>query len=121
MAIVVGHDRSALRREMTSFDERAREWDTPERQARAVRVAHAIRESVPLAPQTRMIEVGAGTGLLGLELAADVGELVLAEPSSGMLEVAREKLAGAAFPNVTAVGFDLLGDPPPGGPFDVAI
>jgi hypothetical protein len=30
---------------MTNFDERAREWDTPERRARAVRVARVIRES----------------------------------------------------------------------------
>jgi 2-polyprenyl-3-methyl-5-hydroxy-6-metoxy-1,4-benzoquinol methylase len=106
---------------MTNFDERAREWDTPERQARAVRVARVIRESVSLTPRTRMIEVGAGTGLLGLELAADVGEVVLAEPSPGMLEVAREKLAGGRFSNVSAASFDLLTDAAPGGPFDVAV
>ena len=38
-----------------------------------------------------------------------------------MLEVAREKLAAGAPGRVTAVPFDLLVDPPPGGPFDLAI
>ena len=105
----------------TDFDEKARDWDTSERRARARTVAQAIRERVPLNRQTRVIEVGAGTGLLGLELAAEVGELVLAEPSAGMLEVAREKLADGRHSNVSAVRFDLLSDAPPGGPFDLAI
>ena len=55
----------------------------------------------------RTVEVGAGTGLLGLALADDIGELVLAEPSSGMLEVAREKLAVLDRPGTSAVAFDL--------------
>ena len=69
----------------------------------------------------RAIDIGAGTGLLGLELAGDVAQMVLAEPSSGMLEVAREKLATGAWPNATAVALDLVGDPPPGPPFDLAV
>jgi SAM-dependent methyltransferase len=106
---------------MSNFDDRAPEWDTPERQQRALVVAAAIRSAVPLTQATRMIEVGAGTGLLGLALAGDVGEVVLAEPSQGMLAVAREKLADRAYSHVSAVPFDLLADPPPGGPFDLAV
>jgi ubiquinone/menaquinone biosynthesis C-methylase UbiE len=106
---------------MSTFDERARDWDTPDRIARAREVARAIRANVPLATTMRAIDVGAGTGLLGLELADDVGELVLAEPSEGMLEVAREKLAADGRPHVSAVRFDLQADPPPGDPFDLAI
>ena len=105
----------------TNFDDKARDWDTSDRRARAQAVAQAIRERVRLSKRTRAIEVGAGTGLLGLELAAEVGELVLAEPSAGMLEVAREKLADGRHSNVSAVRFDVLTDPPPGGPFDLAI
>jgi SAM-dependent methyltransferase len=106
---------------VSSFDDKARTWDTPDRRARAEAVAQAIRDHVPLGPALRTIEIGAGTGLLGLALAGEVGELVLAEPSTGMLEVAREKLAGRAIGPITAVPFDLLVDPPPGGPFDLAI
>jgi SAM-dependent methyltransferase len=106
---------------MSSFDDRARTWDTPDRQARSEAVAAVIRQHVPLGPRTRAIEVGAGTGLLGLALAPDVGELVLAEPSAGMLEVAREKLSLAGWPNVSAIRFDLLADPPPQPPFDLVL
>ncbi len=106
---------------MSTFDERARDWDTPERRQRAEEVAAAIRAAVPLTPAMRVIDIGAGTGLLGLALAADVGEVVLAEPSAGMLEVTREKLAADGPAHATAVRFDLTSDPPPGGPFDLAV
>jgi ubiquinone/menaquinone biosynthesis C-methylase UbiE len=106
---------------VSSFDERARDWDTPERQQRAEEVARAIRASVPLSATARLIDIGAGTGLLGLALADDVGEVVLAEPSNGMLEVVREKLAASGPQHVNAVRFDLTSDPPPGDPFDLAV
>jgi len=76
---------------------------------------------VSLTSSTRVIDVGAGTGLLGLALAGDVGALVLAEPSAGMLEVLHEKLASGGPSNVTVTAFDVLADPPPGEPFDLAI
>ena len=106
---------------MTSFDERARDWDTPEKRERAEAVAAVIRASVPLTPTVRAIDVGAGTGLLGLALAGDVGEMILAEPSEGMLEVVREKLAAGGPSNVTAVRFELTSDPPPGPPLDLVV
>jgi ubiquinone/menaquinone biosynthesis C-methylase UbiE len=106
---------------VSTFDERARDWDTPERRLRAEDVARAIRASVRLSPATRVIDVGAGTGLLGFALAGDVGDVVLAEPSDGMLEVVREKLAAGGPRNVTAVRFDLTSDPSPREPFDLAV
>ena len=107
---------------MATFDERARDWDTPERIARAGEVAAAIRATVPLATTDRLIDVGAGTGLLGLALADDVGEVVLSDPSAGMIEVATEKLAAAGLRSVRAVRHDLLSpDPLPGDPFEVAV
>ncbi len=106
---------------MATFDERARNWDTEERRARAEAVADAIRSAVTLTPATRTIEVGAGTGLLGLALVDEIGELVLAEPSSGMREVAREKIDRLGRPGVSTISFDLLVDEPPLPPFDLAI
>lgn len=106
---------------MSTFDERARDWDTPERYERASEVAAAIRAHVALAATMRAIDVGAGTGLLGLALAPDVGEMVLAEPSAGMLEVVREKLAAGGPRNVHAIRFDLTTDPAPGPAFDLVV
>jgi ubiquinone/menaquinone biosynthesis C-methylase UbiE len=77
---------------------------------------------VPLSPTTRLIDVGAGTGLLGLALADDVGEVVLSDPSTGMIEVANEKLAAAGLRSVRAIVHDLLSaDPLDAEPFDVAV
>ena len=107
---------------MSTFDEKARTWDTPERRERAEAVAAAIRSAVDLDASMRAIDVGAGTGLLGLALAGDVGEMVLADPSEGMLEVLTEKLATAGPSNASGLRFDLLADkPPPGRPFDLAV
>ena len=106
---------------MATFDERARSWDTDERRERAEAVAAAIRAAIDLTPATRTIEIGAGTGLLGMALMDQIGELVLAEPSTGMLDVAREKIALVDRPGVSALAFDLLADPPPTPPFDLAI
>jgi ubiquinone/menaquinone biosynthesis C-methylase UbiE len=106
---------------VTSFDERARDWDTPQRIARAARVADAIRTAIPLRRTDRLADVGAGTGLLGLALVDDVGEVALLDPSAGMIDVASGKLRGGDLPTVRALRHDLLADPPPAAPFDVAV
>jgi ubiquinone/menaquinone biosynthesis C-methylase UbiE len=106
---------------MATFDERAKDWDTPERIARAAEIAEAVRTEIPLAPTDRLVDVGAGTGLLGLALVDDVGEVVLLDPSAGMIEVATAKLADGALPTVHALRHDLLVDAPPDDPFDVAV
>ena len=66
---------------MATFDERAKEWDTPDRIERAAEVAAVIGEAVPLTGSERAIEVGAGTGLLGLRFAGRLQELVLTDPT----------------------------------------
>jgi ubiquinone/menaquinone biosynthesis C-methylase UbiE len=106
---------------MSRFDEKAADWDTPERRERAQTVAQAIRERVPLSRDMRAVDLGAGTGLLGLDLLRDVGSMVLADPSAGMVEVARQKIADGSIAGATAVVYDLPAEPPPGAPFDLAV
>lgn len=106
---------------MATFDERAKEWDTPDRIERAAVVAEAVRAAVPFSPDMRAIEIGAGTGLLGLAFAGDLGSLLLTDPSTGMLEVATEKIRRGKLANVTATRYDLLADPAPTGPFDLLL
>jgi ubiquinone/menaquinone biosynthesis C-methylase UbiE len=105
-----------------SFDAKASTWDTPERLARAAAAASAIRTAVTFPPGCRAIEIGAGTGLVGLALLDQLGELVLADTSEGMLAEARRKIDDRGLPNVRAIHFDLVADLlPDGAPFDAAI
>lgn len=107
---------------MSVFDDKAAEWDTSERRDRAHLLADTIREHVPLTDDMRGVEIGAGTGLLGLDLLADIGSVVLTDPSEGMIEVARTKIEAEGVLDATAVVFDFPSDAvPEGAPFDLAV
>jgi ubiquinone/menaquinone biosynthesis C-methylase UbiE len=105
-----------------TFDERAPEWDTPRRIARAEEAAQTIEAAIDIPPRCRTIEVGAGTGLLGLALRPRLGSLVLADTSDGMLAEANRKILAGRLDDVRAVHFDVATDaPPPGAPFDLVV
>ena len=112
---------------MATFDERAAERDSPEHVARAEAAADEFVASVPIQAGTRAIELGAGTGLLGLAIRERVGpgrltELVLTDPSVGMLQVADGKIRDLELAGVATVRWALGADPaPPGAPFDLAL
>lgn len=107
---------------MSVFDAKAAEWDTPERRERAHALADVIRAHVPLTADLRVLDIGAGTGLLGLDLLADVGSVVLADPSEGMIEAARAKIEAQGVVDARAIVFDFPSDEPPeGAPFDLAV
>src|SRR6185437_768084 len=88
-----------------TFDERAAEWDTPRRIARAKEAAETIAAAIDIPPGCRAIEVGAGTGLLGLALRPRVGPLVLADTSDGMLAEADRKIREGGLDGVRTVHF----------------
>lgn len=105
-----------------TFDERAPDWDTPRRIARAEEAAQTIEAAINIPPGCRTIEVGAGTGLLGLALRPSLGSLVLADTSDGMLAEANRKIRDGRLNDVGTVHFDLATDePPPGAPFDLVV
>lgn len=107
---------------MPTFDERAPDWDTPRRIARAEEAAQTIEAAIDIPPGCRTIEVGAGTGLLGLALRPRLGPLVLADTSEGMLAEAARKIRDGHLDAVRAVHFDVATDPPPpGAPFDLVL
>lgn len=108
---------------MSSFDERARTWDDePTRIERARAIAARIAEEVPLDASTRLLEYGAGTGLVTQELAEHVGAVTLADPSSGMREVMAEKVEGGILPAEARIwDLDLTVDPPPDERFDLVV
>ena len=106
---------------MPTFDERAPECDTPERTERATAIARLILEAVHPAPGARVLELGAGTGLLGLELLPHVGTVVLSDASGGMLGVAELKIESGAHPGARTLRHALTVDPLPSERFDLVV
>lgn len=107
---------------MSSFDERAATWDDQARTERARALAAAVRRAVVLTRSTRLLEYGAGTGLISQELAGDAGPITLADPSAGMREVMRSKLETGALPATTRVwDLDLSAGSVPDERFDVIV
>ena len=99
---------------MTNFDERAKDWDSdPKKVERARVVADAIRKAVPLSRQMNALEYGCGTGLLSFALQEDLGQIMLADTSQGMLGVLSEKIATSGVTNMRPVRLDLETDPLP--------
>jgi len=96
-----------------TFDERAATWDDEEHLRRASTVAALLREALPLTRETRLLDYGAGTGLLSQHLVDDVGHTIVADPSEGMREVARGKAEGGVLPGALVTDLDLGRDPAP--------
>jgi ubiquinone/menaquinone biosynthesis C-methylase UbiE len=99
---------------MNEFDQKAAQWDAkPIRVERAHAVAASIKAAVPLSAHMMALEYGCGTGLLSFVLQPQLGHITLADSSSGMLDVLRDKIAAAHVRNMTPVQLDLLIDPLP--------
>ncbi len=103
-----------------NFDSRAKTWDDdPMKAARAEAVAQGICAQVVLTPQMSALEYGCGTGLLSFALRERLGQLTLADSSSGMLAVLEEKISSGAIANMSALMLDLASDPLPDERFDL--
>ena len=99
---------------MNEFDQKAQGWDDrPDHVERAQAVAAAIKAAVLLSPQMRALEYGCGTGLLSFALQPYLGHMTLADSSSGMLAVLRDKIAAAKIQNMMPLQLDLMIDPLP--------
>lgn len=105
------------------FDERAAEWDSdPDKVAQSREVASAIAANVPLTRQTRLLEYGAGTGLVTQALLDRVGPVTLADNSPGMRAAVQAKITSGVLPPDTRVwDLDLQLQSAPPGRFDLVV
>ena len=114
-SLVTGPDPTRVEHvhEHRRFDDEAATWDDdPEHERRQVAVAQAIKEAVDLSPQMSALDVGGGTGRLSILLADQIGSVVVTDPSSGMVRVARERIEAAGLGDrMRAVQADLTTDP----------
>ncbi|MFH5833947.1 class I SAM-dependent methyltransferase [Halalkalibaculum sp. DA384] len=104
---------------MSRFDEEAKDWDTPESQERAENIADAIKAHIPLSKEMSAFEYGCGTGQLSFELRDEIGSITLADSSTGMLDVLRDKIKAESAEDMTPVKLDLTKDPLPSEQFDL--
>ena len=90
-----------------SFDRRAATWDASDRrQALAQAVADAIQEHIPLRGNMRLLDFGAGTGLLTRRLAPFVGSVTAVDTSANMLKKLTEVLPNAAIHQGDIIEYD---------------
>lgn len=105
------------------FDERAASWDEDRSHVdRAEALAASIRTAVPLRSDLRVLEYGAGTGLVAQQLVGEVGPLTLADPSEGMRAVLARKVDEGVFgPDTTIWDVDLATTAPPEATVDLVV
>jgi 2-polyprenyl-3-methyl-5-hydroxy-6-metoxy-1,4-benzoquinol methylase len=84
------------------FDEKAAEWDAnPARVALARAVVDSIRAAVPLRPDVRVLDFGAGTGLVSLGLLPFVGEVTAMDASDGSFHADKTGVSHNGFDRTT--------------------
>jgi ubiquinone/menaquinone biosynthesis C-methylase UbiE len=111
-----------IKLDASHFDSKARQWDdNPVFQERGLKIAQAVRRAVPLHPGMSALDYGCGTGLLSFPLKHELGAIVMADSSGGMLEVVNEKIAAQGAVNMTTLQLDLLAAPPPAQRFDLIV
>jgi ubiquinone/menaquinone biosynthesis C-methylase UbiE len=108
------------------FDDKAATWDDDAEKVRQAQdVARAVSAAVPVGETTRLLEYGAGTALVTQALVASagrIGRVTLADNSSGMRTVLRDKIdSGAMPPNTRVWDLDLEHQPAPSERFDLIV
>ena len=92
-----------------NFAEKAAHMDAPVRVEMARRFVNEIDSSVKLPLSSHLIDLGCGTGLVGLQLASRVAKVTMVDSSLAMLDILNEKIRKNATPNV-AVQLGELND-----------
>ena len=105
---------------LRDFDKVAASWDDkPQRRILASAVATGIATDVQLHRELQALEYGCGTGLCGLQLSAEIGQLTAVDTSSGMLEELKKKCQVLGLENVTPVLISPDSWTLPAGAFDL--
>lgn len=116
------HSISARTTDPAFFDEKAATWDDdPAKVERAEVVAGCIASSVPLGSNTRLLEYGAGTGLVTQALRDSVGPVTLVDASEGMRAVMEAKIEAGTLADARVWSMDLTEEEPPEDRFDVIV
>ena len=76
------------------FAQKANDWDQPEKIRMSEKFVEELMKLVDIEPQWKAFEIGAGTGLVGLQLLPMLKSCVFEDTSEAMLDVLRTKVTG---------------------------
>ena len=93
---------------MSEFDARARGWDKDKMHMdRSVAIAARLEEMIPLDHSMKVLEYGAGTGILSFLLKDRFSEITLMDNSHEMIKVCLEKADYYNASHIHPIWFDL--------------
>ena len=109
-------------KQRSRFDDEAAQWDqNPGRVEVARAVGSLICRRIPIRRGWRVLDYGAGTGLLTLCIQPFAAEITALDTSEGMTAELRRKLALARIDNVQVRLWDLATEPYPDSGFDLVV
>jgi ubiquinone/menaquinone biosynthesis C-methylase UbiE len=93
---------------MSEFDSRAREWDNDRMHMdRSVAIAAELAKKIPVDRPVKVLEYGAGTGILSFLMRDKFSEIVLMDSSKEMIRVCEEKAIHFRTSHIKPLWFDL--------------
>ena len=96
---------------MTNFDLAAAGWDANSIHGeRSQAIANDIKTILPIDKNWRVLEYGAGTGILSFMLKDDVKEIVMMDSSEEMVKVMQQKVADSNATNLHPTLFNMEKD-----------
>lgn len=94
------------------FEQMAKRYDTEERKSLAQVVVGEVRPELQDSQSKSLIDYGAGTGLVGLDLADLVQSLLLVDASEQMLEIAKTKISHMGLNHADVLNADFTEEKP---------
>lgn len=77
-----------------NFAHRAADWDQPSKIDMTNIFVNALQQNIEFKKQWVALEIGAGTGLVGLQILPKVDKMIFEDTSEAMLQVLQSKLTG---------------------------
>ncbi|MCP4022103.1 MAG: class I SAM-dependent methyltransferase, partial [Desulfobacteraceae bacterium] len=94
--------------EQTNFDSKAKDWDQSEKRRRTISIiANKIKENTKLDTNMHVMDFGAGTGLLTLELSPFVQQIIAVDTSQKMLGILKDKIETLKNNNISVLQLDI--------------
>ncbi len=90
------------------FDTAASGWDKKSRRVQLAEKISAAIAKLPLNKEMDAMELGCGTGLVGISLAPSLRHLTTIDTSQGMLDVLQEKITKQKITNISPLYCDIL-------------